>query len=110
MTASASASTSAPSAPAGRRVRLGAGAGYSGDRIEPAVELAEHGALDYLVFECLADMQGRHAELAGHLGDQRQHAEVEGIGIEQQAQRHRQQAQRDGDRARHRGRDDTGRG
>lgn len=38
-----------------RRVRIGAGAGYSGDRIEPAVELAEHGALDYLVFECLAE-------------------------------------------------------
>ncbi|WP_414449468.1 acyclic terpene utilization AtuA family protein [Burkholderia sp. 22PA0099] len=38
-----------------RRVRLGAGAGYSGDRIEPAVELAEHGALDYLIFECLAE-------------------------------------------------------
>ena len=38
-----------------RVVRLGAGAGYSGDRIEPAVELATHGALDYLVFECLAE-------------------------------------------------------
>src|SRR5258707_1550569 len=38
-----------------RRVRIGAGAGYSGDRIEPAVELVEHGALDYLVFECLAE-------------------------------------------------------
>ena len=38
-----------------RRVRIGAGAGYSGDRIEPAVELAAHGALDYLVFECLAE-------------------------------------------------------
>ncbi|AZQ52751.1 acyclic terpene utilization AtuA family protein [Burkholderia cenocepacia] len=37
------------------RVRIGAGAGYSGDRIEPAVELAEHGQLDYLVFECLAE-------------------------------------------------------
>ncbi|SDV48800.1 acyclic terpene utilization AtuA family protein [Chitinasiproducens palmae] len=36
-------------------VRIGAGAGYSGDRIEPAVELAEHGELDYLVFECLAE-------------------------------------------------------
>lgn len=36
-------------------VRIGTGAGYSGDRIEPAVELAEHGALDYLVFECLAE-------------------------------------------------------
>ncbi|HKT96125.1 MAG TPA: acyclic terpene utilization AtuA family protein [Paraburkholderia sp.] len=38
-----------------KRVRIGAGAGYSGDRIEPSVELAEHGALDYLVFECLAE-------------------------------------------------------
>ncbi len=38
-----------------KRIRIGAGAGYSGDRIEPAVELAEHGALDYLVFECLAE-------------------------------------------------------
>ncbi len=36
-------------------IRIGAGAGYSGDRIELAVELAEHGALDYLVFECLAE-------------------------------------------------------
>ncbi len=38
-----------------RQVRIGAGAGYSGDRIEPAIELAERGALDYLVFECLAE-------------------------------------------------------
>jgi hypothetical protein len=38
-----------------RTVRLGAGAGYAGDRIEPAVELAERGDLDYLVFECLAE-------------------------------------------------------
>jgi hypothetical protein len=36
-------------------VRIGAGAGYSGDRIEPAVELVERGDLDYLVFECLAE-------------------------------------------------------
>ncbi len=28
---------------------------FSGDRIEPAVDLAENGALDYLVFECLAE-------------------------------------------------------
>ena len=39
----------------GRTRRLGAGAGYSGDRIEPAVELARYGRLDYLVFECLAE-------------------------------------------------------
>ncbi|WP_454253068.1 acyclic terpene utilization AtuA family protein [Pseudomonas sp. Marseille-Q7302] len=38
-----------------RLLRIGCGAGYSGDRIEPAVELAEHGRLDYLVFECLAE-------------------------------------------------------
>lgn len=36
-------------------LRIGAGAGFSGDRIEPAVLLAERGALDYLVFECLAE-------------------------------------------------------
>jgi hypothetical protein len=36
-------------------VRIGCGAGYSGDRIEPAVELATHGDLDFLVFECLAE-------------------------------------------------------
>lgn len=36
-------------------LRIGCGAGYSGDRIEPAVELAERGDLDYLVFECLAE-------------------------------------------------------
>ncbi len=38
-----------------RTLRIGSGAGYSGDRIEPAVELAEHGRLDYLGFECLAE-------------------------------------------------------
>lgn len=38
-----------------RHVRIGSGAGYSGDRIEPAVELAEKGNLDYLIFECLAE-------------------------------------------------------
>ena len=38
-----------------KTIRIGAGAGYSGDRIEPAIELAEKGDLDYLVFECLAE-------------------------------------------------------
>ncbi|MCB0629545.1 MAG: acyclic terpene utilization AtuA family protein [Saprospiraceae bacterium] len=36
-------------------LRIGSGAGYSGDRIEPAVELAEKGNIQYLVFECLAE-------------------------------------------------------
>jgi hypothetical protein len=38
-----------------RTIRIGSGAGYSGDRIEPAVELAEKGDLGYLVFECLGE-------------------------------------------------------
>ncbi len=38
-----------------KTIRIGAGAGFAGDRIEPAVELAELGQLDYLVFECLAE-------------------------------------------------------
>lgn len=41
--------------PTRNTLRIGAGAGYSGDRIEPAIDLAERGALDYLVFECLAE-------------------------------------------------------
>ena len=38
-----------------RTVRIGCGAGYSGDRIDPAVELAAKGSIRYLVFECLAE-------------------------------------------------------
>ena len=36
-------------------LRIGAGAAFSDDRIAPAVDLAERGELDYLVFECLAE-------------------------------------------------------
>ncbi|MBL8327853.1 MAG: DUF1446 domain-containing protein [Rubrivivax sp.] len=35
--------------------RIGCGAGYSGDRIGPARDLAERGQLQALVFECLAE-------------------------------------------------------
>jgi len=38
-----------------KTIRIGSGAGYAGDRIEPAVELAEKGNIKYLVFECLAE-------------------------------------------------------
>ena len=38
-----------------RPLRNGCGAGYSGDRIEPAIELVERGELDVVVFECLAE-------------------------------------------------------
>jgi hypothetical protein len=52
-------------------VRIGAGAGFADDRIEPAVELVQRGDLDYLVFECLAErtiaaaQQARRADPAG---------------------------------------------
>ncbi len=36
-------------------LRIGAGAGFQGDRFEPAIILAEQGNLDYLVLECLAE-------------------------------------------------------
>jgi hypothetical protein len=35
--------------------RIGAGAGYAGDRTDPARDLAERGRLHALVFECLAE-------------------------------------------------------
>ncbi len=38
-----------------KTVRVGVGAGFAGDRIEPAAQLAEFGRLDFLVFECLAE-------------------------------------------------------
>jgi len=36
-------------------IRIGSGAGYAGDRVEPAIDLIRHGELDYIVFECLAE-------------------------------------------------------
>lgn len=53
-------------------VRIGSGAGYSGDRIEPAIELVEQGDIDYLCFECLAERTIALAQLekskSPHLG------------------------------------------
>ena len=36
-------------------VRIGSGAGYGGDRLEPAIDLIRRGELDYIIFECLAE-------------------------------------------------------
>jgi hypothetical protein len=36
-------------------VRIGCGAGFSGDRFEPATILVERAAIDYLILECLAE-------------------------------------------------------
>jgi hypothetical protein len=38
-----------------KKIRIGCGAGFAGDRLEPAIVLAEKGKLDYLVLECLAE-------------------------------------------------------
>ncbi len=38
-----------------KKVRIGSGAGYSGDRVEPSIELIKKGNLDYISYECLAE-------------------------------------------------------
>lgn len=38
-----------------KTIRIGSGAGFAGDRLDPAVKLAKDGQLDYLVFECLGE-------------------------------------------------------
>lgn len=38
-----------------KTIRIGGGAGYAGDRIEPALDLIRRGQLDYIIFECLAE-------------------------------------------------------
>ena len=48
----------------GRTVRIGSGAGTSDDRMTPALELAERGEIDYLVFECLAERTVARENLA----------------------------------------------
>lgn len=38
-----------------KKIRIGSGAGYAGDRLEPSLELIEKGDLDYIAYECLAE-------------------------------------------------------
>jgi hypothetical protein len=38
-----------------KKIRIGSGAGYGGDRLEPALEVMEKGNIDYIIFECLAE-------------------------------------------------------
>lgn len=47
-----------------KTVRIGCGAGFAGDRIEPARDLAERGELDFLFFECLAERTLAQSQLA----------------------------------------------
>ena len=44
-------------------MRIGSGAGFSGDRLEPAVVLAERGAIDFLALECLGERTVALAQL-----------------------------------------------
>lgn len=52
-----------------RRIRIGCGAGFAGDRWEPAVELARKGEVDYLAFECLAERTIARETLAMRRGE-----------------------------------------
>jgi hypothetical protein len=38
-----------------RTVRLGTGAGFSADRLDPALDLARRGMLDFMILECLGE-------------------------------------------------------
>ncbi len=38
-----------------RTYRLGAGAGFSSDRLDPAVDLVDRGHLNAIVFECMGE-------------------------------------------------------
>lgn len=38
-----------------KKIRIASGAGYAGDRIEPAIDLMLNGNIDYIIFECLAE-------------------------------------------------------
>lgn len=49
-----------------RQLRIGAGAGFAGDRIDAAVELVVKGELDYVVCECLAERTIALAQGAKH--------------------------------------------
>jgi hypothetical protein len=46
-----------------RAVRIGSGAGFQGDRLDPALVLAERGELDYLGLECLGERTVALAQL-----------------------------------------------
>ncbi|TVY08612.1 acyclic terpene utilization AtuA family protein [Paenibacillus cremeus] len=39
-----------------KTIRIGAGQGFYGDALEPAIETAKHGNVQYLVFDCLAEL------------------------------------------------------
>ena len=38
-----------------KSIKIGSGAGYSDDRLEPALDIIRYGNVDYIVFECLAE-------------------------------------------------------
>lgn len=38
-----------------KKIRIASGAGYAGDRIEPAIDVIKNGNINYIIFECLAE-------------------------------------------------------
>ena len=39
-----------------RKVRIGAAEGFYGDAVDPAVDIAQNGDVQYLCFDCLAEL------------------------------------------------------
>jgi len=59
--------------PRHKTIRIGCGAGFQGDRIDPAVILAAQGRLDWLVLECLAERTVAAAQLRRLADDEQGH-------------------------------------
>jgi len=38
------------------KMRIGCGAGFSSDRLQPAIDLATRGKLDWLIFETIGEL------------------------------------------------------
>src|SRR5712691_3038003 len=49
-------------------VRLGGASAYEGDRLEAALELAQSGQVDYLIFDCLSEKTIIEADLSKRRG------------------------------------------
>ena len=59
-----------------KSIRIGGGAGYGGDRIEPAIDLIEYGNLDYIIFECLAERTIALGQLEKHMNPKKGYNEL----------------------------------
>ena len=65
-----------------RRLRIGGGAGFLDDRIEPALDIVKNGCIDFLILEHLAErtlallQEAKRSGKAGHVGNLRERMEA----------------------------------